>query len=256
MNVIIIEDEKRAADNLKRLIQIVDPSIEIIAELQTIDQSVKWFHDNPMPDIVFLDIHLADGSSFEIFKEIKIDCPIIFTTAYDEYALKAFGVNSVDYLLKPINENDLKRALAKVKTLSREPEDKSSENSELIKTLLETLRRGTAYKTSLLVAHRDKLIPVSVEDIAYIYTENRLVKVITFNGTNYTLDQTLEDISHQLNPHDFFRINRQYVISRKSIKDASIWFSSRLALNLTVPTPERLLVSRSNIKDFKQWITG
>lgn len=256
MKAIIIEDEKRAADNLKRLIGAADPGIDIQAELQTIDQSVKWLSSNPMPDIVFLDIHLADGSSFEIFKEVNINCPIIFTTAYDEYALKAFAVNSVDYLLKPINENDLKRALAKIKTLSHETEGVSSENSQLIKTLLETLRRGTAYKTSLLVAHKDKLIPVAVDDIAYIYTENRLVKAVLFNGTNYLLDQTLEEVTAQLDPHGFFRINRQYIVARKSVKDASVWFASRLALNLTVTTPERLFVSRSNTKEFKQWITG
>lgn len=255
MKAIIIEDEKRAASNLRRLIQITDPEIEIIAELQTIDQSIKWFHDNPMPDIAFFDIHLADGSSFEIFKEIKITCPIIFTTAYDEYALKAFAVNSVDYLLKPINEEDLKRALNKVQTLSH-GEKTSADNSDLIKSLLDTLSKASTYKTSLLVTHKDKLIPIGLENIAYIYTESKLVKAVTFDGTTHILDQTLEEISGQLQPRNFFRINRQYLVSRKSVKDASIWFNSRLALNLIVPTPERLFVSRSNVKEFKQWITN
>ncbi|MDR2039492.1 MAG: LytTR family DNA-binding domain-containing protein [Bacteroidales bacterium] len=255
MNAIIIEDEKRAADNLRRLISTTDPNIEVIAELQTIDGSVEWFRAHPMPDIVFLDIHLADGSSFEIFKEININCPIIFTTAYDEYALKAFGVNSVDYLLKPIREDDLRRALNKVKTLSRES-DMSAENSELIKSLIETLRKGSVYKSSLLVAHKDKLIPVSVEEIAYIYTENKIVKTVTFGGSSHVLDQTLEDTLRHLDPRIFFRINRQYIVSRRSIKDASVWFAGRLALNLIISTPERLFVSRSNMKEFKQWITG
>lgn len=255
MKAIIIEDEKRAAANLERLIHIIDPKIEIIAELQTIDQSVKWFKENPMPDIVFLDIHLADGSSFEIFKEIEINCPIIFTTAYDEYAIKAFGVNSVDYLLKPIHEENLKRALNKVERLSA-GNNAFSDNSMLIKALLETLHKDTSYKTSFLVAHKDKLIPVALENVAYIYTENKLVKAVRFDGASHVLDQTLEEISSQLDPRVFFRINRQYIISRISVKDASLWFNSRLALNLTVSTPERLFVSRSNVKEFKEWITN
>lgn len=255
MKAIVIEDEKRAASSLIRLMGEVDPDIEIIAELQTIDKSIQWFHENPMPDLVFLDIHLADGSSFEIFKEITISSPIIFTTAYDEYALKAFGVNSVDYLLKPINKEDLQRALAKVRTLTRGT-DQTLDNSGLIKMLVETLQRESTYKTSLLVAYKDKLIPVNVNDIAYIFTEHKLVKAVTFSGTNYIIDDSLENLSRQLAPNIFFRINRQYIVSRQAIKDASIWFSSQLSLNLTVSTSERLIVSRSNVKEFKQWITG
>jgi two-component system LytT family response regulator len=255
MRAIIIEDEKRAAGHLMRLIQEVGAGIEVIAELQTISNSIKWFRENPMPDVVFLDIHLADGSSFEIFNEINIESPIIFTTAYDEYALKAFGVNSIDYLLKPINKEDLKRALSKIKTLSRTHESDSN-NSKLIKTLIETLNREQAYKKALLVAHKDKLIPLATRDIAYFYTEYKMVKAVTFSDVKYIIDDSLEKLSQQLAPNDFFRINRQYIVSRNAIKDASVWFASRLALNLTVPTPERLYVSRSNINDFKNWLSG
>jgi two-component system, LytTR family, response regulator LytT len=252
MKAIVIEDEKRAASHLIRLIQEVDADIEVIAELQTINKSVEWFRENPMPDVVFLDIHLADGSSFEIFKEINIESPIIFTTAYDEYALKAFGVNSIDYLLKPINKDDLKRALAKIKKLSH---TQDSDNSKLLKTLLETLSRESNYKKALLVAYKDKLIPLATKDIAYFYTEYKIVNAVTFSDAKYVIDDTLEKISQQLAPNDFFRINRQYIISRNAIQDATIWFSGRLALNLTVPTPERLYVSRSNISEFKLWLS-
>jgi two-component system LytT family response regulator len=255
MKAIIIEDEKRAANHLIRLIQEVDTSIEVIAELQTISNSVGWFRENPMPDVVFLDIHLADGSSFEIFKEITIESPIIFTTAYDEYALKAFSVNSIDYLLKPINKDDLNRALTKIKTLARNRVP-DQDNSKLLKTLLETLSRETTYKKALLVAHKDKLIPLTTQDIAYIYTEHKIVKVVTFGDIKYVIDNPLDKLSQQLTPDDFFRINRQYIVSRHAIKDASIWFSGRLALNLTVPLPERIFVSRSNINEFKQWLSG
>ncbi|MDA3817487.1 MAG: LytTR family DNA-binding domain-containing protein [Prolixibacteraceae bacterium] len=255
MKAIIIEDEKRASNHLKSLIKEVEAEIEVIAELQTISQSVEWFRENLMPDVVFLDIHLADGSSFEIFKEISIESPIIFTTAYDEYALKAFEVNSVDYLLKPINKNDLKRALLKIKTLSR-THDSDLNNSKLIKSLLETLNREHAYKKALLVAYKDKLIPLATKEIAYFYTEYKIVKVVTFSDANYVIDDSLEKISQQLSLDDFFRINRQYIVSRNAIKDASVWFASRLALNLTVPTPERLYVSRSNVNEFKRWLSG
>lgn len=255
MKAIIIEDEKRAANHLIRLIREVDADIEVIAELQTIDKSVEWFRENPAPDVVFLDIHLADGTSFEIFKEINIESPIIFTTAYDEYALKAFGVNSVDYLLKPINKDNLNRALIKIKTLSR-TQDSESDNSKLIKTLLETLSRESAYKKALLVAYKDKLIPLTTKDIAYFYTEYKIVKAVTFSDTKYVIDDSLEKISQQLDPNDFFRINRQYIVSRNAIKDASVWFSGQLALNLTVPAPERLYVSRSNVNEFKRWLSS
>jgi two-component system, LytTR family, response regulator LytT len=254
MKAIIVEDEKRAANHLARLIQEVDDGIEIVAELQTIDKSIDWFRNNPMPDVVFLDIHLADGSSFEIFNEINVECPIIFTTAYDEYALKAFGVNSIDYLLKPINKVDLERALTKIKTLSRIPQT-TQDNTHILKSLLETLQLESSYKNSLLVAYKDKLIPLAAKDIAYIYLEYKTVKAITYNNTSYVIDDSLEKLSQQLSPNDFFRINRQYIVSRYAVKDLSVWFSSRLALNLTVTTPERLFISRSNISEFKQWLS-
>ncbi len=254
MKAIIVEDEKRAAKHLTRLIQEVDDSITIIEELQTIDNSIEWFRKNAMPDVVFLDIHLADGSSFEIFNEINIDCPIIFTTAYDEYALKAFEVNSIDYLLKPINKVDLERALRKLKNVSSRPKT-TQDNSILLKTLLGTLKLESSYKNSLLVAYKDRLIPLAAKDIAYIYLENKTVKAITFTNKHYVIDDSLEKLSQQLSPYDFFRINRQYIVSRLAVKDLSVWFSSRLALNLTVETPERLFVSRSNIGEFKQWLS-
>lgn len=254
MKAVIIEDEKRATRHLTRLIHEVDESIEIIAELQTIDQSIDWFRKNQPPDIVFLDIHLADGNSFEIFKEVKIEAPVIFTTAYDEYALKAFEVNSIDYLLKPINGNDLNHALTKIKTLRR-VSNQETQNNLLIEKLMATINRQTTYKKAILVAYKDKLIPLAAKDIAYIQTENKIVKVVTLSNLSYAMGDTLDKILQQLDPNDFFRINRQYIVSRHAIKDATIWFASQLALNLTIPTPERLLVSRSNLHEFKHWLS-
>lgn len=255
MRAVIIEDEKRAASHLKNLIQEVATDMVIIAELQSISQSIKWFRENPMPDIVFLDIHLADGLSFEIFKEVTIESPIIFTTAYDEYALKAFGVNSIDYLLKPINRDDLNRALTKIKTLLQ---GKGTEwnSSIVLKNLVETLSRESTYKKALLVPYKDKLIPLATKDIAFFYTEHKIVKAVTFKAVSYVIDDNLENLSQQLSPKDFFRINRQYIVSRNAVKDAAIWFSSRLSLNLNVPTPEQIIVSRSNSNEFKQWLSS
>ncbi|MDD3700364.1 MAG: LytTR family DNA-binding domain-containing protein [Bacteroidales bacterium] len=255
MKALLIEDENRAAKHLKNLIGEVAADIEVIAVLQTIEQSIKWFCENAMPDLVFLDIHLADGSAFEIFKEVTIEAPIIFTTAYDEYALKAFGVNSIDYLLKPINKEDLSRALTKMRKLlqAKGPEQY---NSTVLQNLIETIGRESSYKKSLLVSYKDKLIPVATNDIAYFRTEFKIVKVYTLSNVSYVIDDTLESLSQQLSPNDFFRINRQYIVSRKVVKDIVIWFSGRLLLNLHVTTKEQIFVSRSNSNDFKHWLSG
>lgn len=255
MRAIIIEDENRAAKHLKNLIGDIAADIGIIAVLQTIEQSIKWFRENSMPDLVFLDIHLADGSSFEIFREVTIEAPIIFTTAYDEYALKAFGVNSIDYLLKPINKEDLNRALTKMRKLLK-AQGPEGYNTMVLQELIETLGRQSSYKKSLLVSHKDKLIPVATNDIAYFYTEYKIVKAVTFKKASYVIDDTLESLSQQLSPKDFFRINRQYIISRKAVKDMVIWFSGRLLLNLHIPVEEQIFVSRSNSNEFKQWLSG
>lgn len=254
MKAIIIEDEKRAAKGLQMLLAEVDSSIEIIAFLQTIDQSVKWLSTNPQPNVIFMDIHLADGSAFGIFEQVSIECPIIFTTAYDEYALQAFRVNSIDYLLKPINKEDLERALHKIKLMGGK--NTETEQSALLNNLLKSIRRESpVYKTSYLIAHKDKLIPIATSQFAYIFTENKIVKAVLADGKSHVVNHTLDELEAQLNPNSFFRINRQYIINRQFIKDCSVWFEGRLAVNLTVPVAEKIFVSRQHVKDFKQWVT-
>lgn len=249
----IIEDEVIAAQSLQQLITEVDPSIQIVSTLQSIDESVDWFRRNAMPDLVFMDIHLADGSSFNIFNEVDISCPIIFTTAYDEYALKAFNVNGIAYLLKPINKADLERAITKLKKLSANP----SENVEVINKLLSSLRENKpAYKSYFLVPEKDKLIPLATADIAFIYIDTKLIKALTFSGKSYYLDQTLDELAVQLDPDQFFRANRQYIISRKAVKDLTMWFGSKLVVSLAMPTPEKIIVSKAKAGEIKKWITG
>jgi len=255
MRAVIIEDENFASQALQALIREIDTSIEIIATLQTIEESVQWFKfsNSLIPDLVFMDIHLADGPSFAIFDEVKITCPIIFTTAYDEYALKAFEVNSIDYLLKPISRENLERALVKYKNLITNPDS----HVELINTLVASLKKGErSYKSYFLVPERDKLIPLATVDIAYIYIDVKVVRAVTFSNKTYYLDQTLDELASLLNPDDFFRANRQYIISRKAVNDLSIWFGGKMIVNLTLSVPERITISKLRAKDIKQWMSA
>lgn len=249
MKALIIEDEVLAAQSLQKLITEVAPETEIIGVLQSIEESVAWFDENPMPDLVFMDIHLADGSSFAIFERTQITCPVIFTTAYDEYALKAFEVSSIDYLLKPINRNDLTRAMNKFNALVGE----KLNNNNAIENLLHQIGLKKNYKSCFLVPERDKLIPLPTANIAYIYIEDKLVKTIALDGHTYYMSQTLDDIMTQLNPDDFFRANRQFIVSRKAIKDMTIWFGNKLSLNLLVEVPEEIIISKAKVAEFKTW---
>lgn len=248
MKAVIIEDESVAAQALQSLVQEINPEVEIITVLQTIEESVMWFEENPMPDLVFMDIHLADGSSFAIFEQVDVTCPIIFTTAYDEYALKAFEVNSIDYLLKPINKDDLVRALGKYNNLASRVD-----NGSLKGLLAQMGGLKKRYKTCFLIPERDKLIPLATSNIAYVYIDTKTVKAISMDGHTYYLNQTLDDVMAQLDPEVFFRANRQFIISRTAVKDMSIWFGNKLAINLSVPVPEKIVVSKARVGEFKTW---
>ena len=252
MKAVIVEDERAAVRNLTALLTDVTPEMEVIAVLDSISESVEWFKEHKSPDLVFMDIHLADGSAFEIFRHIEIACPVIFTTAYDEYALKAFKVNSVDYLLKPIGAEDVPNALKKLelfRSATGEPE-----SGEDIQGLIRMLRRQESYKTHFLVPQKgDKLLPLSVESVYYFYINEGIVKAVTMEGKEYPVSHTLDEIADSLNPMRFFRVNRQYLIARKAIKDIDLWFNGRLSVNLIVPVPEKILISRVRVAEFKEW---
>lgn len=249
MNAVIVEDEFAAAQNLERLLTSIDENIDIIAILQNVDESIEWFSTNPLPDVVFMDIHLADGDSFSIFKSIEIRCPIIFTTAYDQYALKAFEVNSIDYLLKPISKKSLEKALDKLKNFVP-----NHDNSEVITQLMKNINQFNKHrKKNFLIPYKDKLIPVSSDDIAFIYSQNKKAEIICFNKRDYMMDTSLDDFLKQLDPDLFFRANRQFIISHKAVTDLSMWFDGKLAVNLSVSTPERIIVSRARAGEFKKW---
>jgi len=248
MKTVIVEDEYIAAQSLQRLLASIDEEIEVLATLPSIEETVEWFSLHPTPELVFMDIHLADGSSFAIFEKIEIKCPIIFTTAYDEYSLKAFEVNSIDYLLKPINKKNLEGALDKLRNLTAQ-----IYNEDLVSRLLKTLNKKNVYKSHFLIPHKDKLIPVSTDKIAFIYSEFKMAKITTFDQHTYTLDVSLEELCRQLDPALFFRANRQYILSHKSIRDMSIWFGGKLSINLSLSTPEKVIVSRARVGEFKSW---
>ncbi len=247
--VIIVEDETAAAVNLRSMLRAIDPDIEVVDVLESVEEAVDYFSKEVDAEIVFMDIHLADGDSFRIFERVDISIPIIFTTAYDEYALQAFKVNSIDYLLKPFKEDDLRRAIDKLQRLTVGEQNESRERRN--KMLLEHTEEAMQ---TMLVRYKDKIIPVRVDDVAFFYTFSERVTLTTLDGVSYPVDKTLEALTQQLSAGEFFRVNRQFIVSRRAVKDIAVWFGSRLALNLIVETPERIIISKARVPEFKQWM--
>ena len=252
MKALIIEDERAAVRNLEALLKEVAPQTEVIDTLDSVTESVAWFESNPAPDVVFLDIHLADGSSFEIFDHVRIDSPVIFTTAYDEYALRAFKVNSIDYLLKPIGAADLRRALDKLASLQRSPDQEES-----LASLIRSLQRRGRYKSHLLIPYKgDKLLPLAVDQVQYFCISDGVTRAVVSRNESYVLPNTLDELTDSLDPDRFFRVNRQYLLSRNAVQDIDLWFNNRLSINLRIPTGEKILVSKQRVNDFKAWFAG
>lgn len=252
MRALIIEDEKAAVRNLKAAIDELGRDIEVIGQLDSIAASIEWLREQPAPDLLFLDIHLADGSAFEIFEHVDITCPIIFTTAYDEYALRAFKVNSVDYLLKPIDADDLRQALDKLERLGgQKPTAQPDDN---YRAILRALGGERNYKSHFLIpAKGDRLIPIETETILYFHIANGQVKAVDDTGREHLFPQTLDELADALDPHLFFRANRQFLIAKRAIREASLWFNGRLSITLSVPTPERIIISKARAAEFKAW---
>lgn len=253
MKVLIIEDETAAALNLRSLLGREFPEVEIVAMTESIVETAEWFAAGGSPDLAFMDIHLADGNAFKIFERTEISCPIIFTTAYDQYALQAFRVNSIDYLLKPIKSDDLHRALTKFERLSGA---ERTEYTEKVNRLAQSHSEQSSTQQNFLIHVRDKIVPLSKDDIAFFYTSQERVSVYTMSGENYPMMGSLETIMGRLPENEFFRANRQYIISRKAINDISVWFGSRLSVNLLVAIPEKIIISKARVPEFKVWLAG
>lgn len=247
--MLIIEDETAAAQNLKAILSAVTPEAEVLDIIDTVVDAVEWFESHAAPDIIFMDIHLADSESFKIFEKTRIISPVIFTTAYDQYALKAFEVNSIDYLLKPIKEVEVKRAIDKWRLLT------GTDRSEYMSRVDTLVAEQKASRQSFLVRFRDKLIPLTLDNIAFCYTSEEKVYAFGYNGERYPMDYTLEALQGMLPAQRFYRANRQFIISRDAVNDISVWFGSRLSVNLRVETPEKIIVSKARVPEFKQWLT-
>lgn len=249
MKALIIEDETAAALNLEAILKQTAPGVEVVATLESVGESVAWLRANAQPDLIFMDIHLADGNSLRIFDAVEVTAPVVFTTAYDRYALEAFRVNSIDYLLKPLKPADVERALLKLQRLTAvERRDYGQRLRDM------AAGRASGSEEVFLVHVRDRIIPLRREQIAFCYTSNERVTAYGYDGAAYPLNRTLEQLQAQLPEADFFRANRQFIVARGAVKEIVVWFGSRLALALSVATPERIVISKARVPEFKTWL--
>lgn len=253
MKVLIVEDEKVASDRLKSLIKKYDASIEIVQVLDSVKTAAQWLMNNPSPDLLFFDIQLGDGLSFEIFDIVDVKAPVIFTTAYDEYAIKAFKVNSIDYLLKPLDYDDVKNALRKFNDIHR-----SGMQNNLI-PVLEQLKQQIAqsapqYKNRFIIKIGEHLKSIPIDDFRYIFSRDKATYMVTNEGKKFLLEQPLDKLEKLLEPANFFRINRQYIITLNCIKDIITYSNSRLKIIIKDCDDNDVLVSRERVQDFKEWL--
>ncbi len=250
MKVLIIEDETAASEDLIAILHEIDEDIEVLDVLESVKQTVRWLRANPAPDLIFMDIHLSDGSAFTLFQEIEVETPIIFTTAYNQYAIDAFNVNSIDYLLKPIKISDMTRALEKFRRLT------SNDVMAYLQRVVSLGKTHTeGYVSSLLVPVRDKLVPVDVNNVVCIYNTDHKTQIILSDGRNISYGTSLDAIMLSLDPMKFYRANKQYIVSRSYIKDIVIWYDNRLLVNMELELPEPLYVSKNKASEFKNWMT-
>lgn len=250
MNVIIIEDEKPSARRLQRMLEKLH--IQVKTMLHSVEESLNWFQNNPHPDLIFLDIQLSDGLSFEIFETIDIKSAIIFTTAYDEYALQAFKLNSIDYLLKPINEDELAKAVKKYQQRIPQKQTVQIDFNDIKKLLVNPIDREYKKRFSVKVGQHIKLI--NIEDIECFYSENKGTYLHCTDGRNYLLDTTLELLESELEPRTFFRINRKFFVNIHAIKDMVSYTNSRLQIKLKTYNTDDVIVARERVKEFKEWL--
>jgi two-component system, LytTR family, response regulator LytT len=252
MKILIIEDEPHNAEILSEIILQLKPSAIVLESIESIEQALKYLsnQENEYPDLIFADIQLADGLSFEIFSKIKILCPIIFCTAYDQYTLQAFKTNGIEYILKPIKDEDIKIALKKYETLK----ESLNTNNEFINLLKQTFKQKENYKNSILVHYKDNIIPISVNNIVLFAVEKENLYIHTFDNQRYTVFKTMSEIESTIDPSLFFRINRQVLINKKSIKEIQPYFNRKVIIKTIVDIKEPQIVSRLKVTEFMNWI--
>ncbi|MFA0960644.1 LytR/AlgR family response regulator transcription factor [Roseivirga sp. BDSF3-8] len=251
INVLIIEDEQPAVRHLQKLLERHAPDAEVCGALDTVEGAIKWFKENDSPDLILSDIRLADGLSFDIFKEVQVKAPIIFTTAYDRFAIQAFKLNSVDYLLKPIDGQELEAALDKYRGM-KPAKSPAIPDLEQLASSLQQLTRG--YKGRFVVRIGERLKAIETTDILYFYSKDKITFMKTADGKRHVTDYTLEQLEQQLDPAEFFRISRQYIIRFEAIEDMVYYSSTKLKLTLNHQEEKDVFVSRQRLHDFKEWL--
>lgn len=247
--ILILEDEQPNSDRLQRLLRNIRPELEILTVLTSVKKTADWLSVNESPDLILMDIQLADGLSFEVFNMVEVKCPVIFTTAFDEYAVKAFKYNSIDYLLKPIEQDELDAALSKFENSLQQP----NEQSALLEALLRQVQ-PKVYRSRFFLPYRDGYRKVNVEDIAYFQSHLNINYATLFNGEQVIVPQTLEVLEHELEPKHFFRINRQYIIHVNSIEKVHNFFNGKLKLQVKNAADAEIIVSRTKAPLFKMWL--
>ena len=251
MRILVIEDEEPAAKRLQKMIREILPEAEITGTIVSVSSGIKWCRENEQPDIVFSDIQLADGLSFEIFQSVNLSCPVVFTTAYDQYAIEAFKVNSIDYLLKPIKKDELERAISKFNKLNHPTTSPPLD----IHKLLQSFSTGKQeYKTRFVVKYGEHIKTINISEVAYFYTEDKISFMVTREARRYAIDYNLDALDSMLDTKIFFRINRQYIIGIHSIKEMFAYSKSRVLIKLDPPAKHETIVSTERSGDFKQWL--
>ncbi len=263
MNILIIEDEEATARKLQRLLAQVASTDTVVGQLASVEQSVEWLRTHPMPELILMDIELADGQSFEIFNQVAVTCPVIFTTAYDEFALKAFKVNSIDYLLKPVREDDLRSALAKLEALKQSltPNFQTSLANLLLQLNPSVATQAGSSpaeprpeRTRFLIKQGQRLFSVPTEDISYFFTRSKIVFLKAHDGQEWMIDYTMDELESMLGSRRFFRLNRQVIAELRAIDKVHLYFNGKLKVSLQPTFAEEVLVSREKAGDFKRWL--
>jgi two-component system LytT family response regulator len=253
MKVLIIEDEQATATHTRRMLTELEPEITILGIADSIESAVKWFRDHPQPDLLLCDIQLADGISFDIFNEVKVTCPVIFTTAYDQYAIRAFKVNSIDYLLKPISKESLGNALQKYHTIARENVPPQIDYARLAESLAQIKQDQLS---RIVIRYGETIKAVDIADAAWFRTEEKIVFMTTLTNNSYPVDFTLDELEARLDPKRWFRINRQFIISFGSIEKMTAWSKSRIKITLCPPCPAETITSTERSGEFRNWLAG
>lgn len=254
MQVLIIEDEKLAAERLKNLVSEIEPTAQIIKSIESIKNAVKWLSTNPHPDLIFMDVQLGDGLCFDIFEKTNVDVPVIFTTAYNEYALRAFKVNSVDYLLKPIDKEELRASLAKYRKLSSNVTQNVALQPQMLKQVMDLIRNP--HKSRFVVRIGEHIKTIAIEDVAYFYSSDKYSFIRSVSRRDYAIDYSLDQLEQELDPARFFRVSRKFIVAMSHIKDIVAYSGSRLKLNVVGGDDQEILVSREKVTDFKNWLDG